>query len=136
MATVWGTNTLYIHLYTCICIIIDTRDIFLHVRSYITTLSIACIHCEILKNRQPLYKGQNSPIYIVCNVSLVRRFHCNTKYAESCISSLLTCSLVPKPSPSCSQNYAHKKMVTLTLFSHWVERLAYTISLCWLGNII
>ena len=46
-------------------------------RSQIPTLPIVLIPLQPPRRGQPLYKGQNKWIYIVSNVSLVQKFHCN-----------------------------------------------------------
>ena len=50
-------------------------------KSQIFTLPIVSILLQPPRRGQPLYKGQNMWIYIVPNVSLVRRFHCTLKKA-------------------------------------------------------
>ena len=49
-------------------------------RFQIFTLPIVSILLQPLWRGQPLYKGQNKWIYIVPDMSLVRRFHCSCKF--------------------------------------------------------
>ena len=59
-------------------------------RSQIIGLPIVLIHFEPPRRGQPLYKGQNTLIYIGPNVSFVRRFGCIYNLYMTCYSLYVT----------------------------------------------